>query len=138
MILFTNIELKYPKNGETQEEIEKKVLRELTAEDIEEEDGEWQTVVGEAVLDLYDNLLYYEHDGYTYVERLAEGTIVKTLHDIENIKELYHQKYSQEQPDEDDDDSEPITLENIDAIEESMLQSVKDECNAYREALRQE
>lgn len=100
MILFTKIEIRIPNKKEIEEEneltlLQRSVLRDLRGEegDKEIEDKYFTMGVADAIIDTENKLLFYEYDGATMVEALAESPVV-LAHGLEPIRAAFEQQLS--------------------------------------------
>lgn len=146
MILFTKIEVKIPNKKEKGEEnelthLQRSVLRDLRGEeeDNEIEDKDFTIGVADAIVDTDNKLLFYEYDGATMVEALAESPVV-LAHGLEPIRAAFEQQLSNSHSrfggEEEDFEFEGENLEDvdIDTEEAEAMEALKQ----YYDMLRQE
>lgn len=146
MILFTKIEVRIPNKKEKGEEnelthLQRSVLRDLRGEeeDNEIEDKDFTMGVADAIIDTDNKLLFYEYDGVTMVEALAESPVV-LAHGLEPIRAAFeqqlsnsHSRFSEEE--EEDFEFEEVDLEDIDidAEETEAIEALKQYYNILRQ-----
>lgn len=128
MILFTKIEIFTPKNKKEDSNEYDALTRRVLA-DIEGEPSnkiEMERTAVDAIVNLHDNLLFYEFNGATYIENFDSSSAIKTLGSLDDIKSIYTSAEAE------DFDLNSLSLQEIDEYETTAIESIKGQCKQLR------
>lgn len=118
MVLITKIEIKVRKETESNQEEEgwdnltKRVMRDINGSDDEDSfypKDLWESKIADAIIDFDKMLLFYEYEGYTFVEQVTDQPLT-LAHGIEPVQRLFYDVQAADEEEIED----PYTLEEID------------------------